>query len=94
LDARSKLGVILAQQKKYDQAEPLLLSAYAGMTRQEDSGSYVGKGRRKVAVEHLVQFYEETGKTKEAAEWKQKLAELEPAERNTKPVAPRAEKPQ
>ena len=70
----------------------LLLSAYEGMTRQADSGSSRGKGRRKEAVERLVQLYEETGKTKEATEWKQKLAELELAESNTNPVAPRSEK--
>jgi tetratricopeptide (TPR) repeat protein len=79
LRTRSKLGGLLLQQKEYDQAEPLLLSAYEGITRQADSGSSRGKGRRKEAVARLVQLYEETGKTKEATEWKQKLAELSDA---------------
>ena len=80
MGTRSKLGGLLLQQKKYDQAEPLLLSACQGMAQRQDSGSILGKIRRREAVERVVQLYEETGKTKEAAEWKQKLAELNQAE--------------
>ena len=76
-DAQSLLGGCLLGQKKVAEAEPLLLSGYEGMKQREDKIPVPGKPRLKEALQRLVQLYEATGRTDQAAAWKQKLAELE-----------------
>ena len=70
--ARSELGESLAGQKKYLDAEPLLLAGYEGLTRTaipvaertalDDTGRWI------------VQLYRNWNKPTEAAEWTKKLA--------------------
>jgi serine/threonine protein kinase/tetratricopeptide (TPR) repeat protein len=70
--AESLLGASLAGQKKYAEAEPLLLEGYQGMLAR--------KGRMEVrdwyhldrAREWIVQLYRAWGKPERAAEWKKK----------------------
>ncbi|HKU27813.1 MAG TPA: tetratricopeptide repeat protein, partial [Candidatus Sulfotelmatobacter sp.] len=70
--AASLLGTSLARQKKYAEAELLLLQGYAGMLER--------KGRTGVAYwyhldrarEWLVQLYQSWGKTEQAAAWQKK----------------------
>ena len=67
------LGASLAGQKRYAEAEPLLVSGREGMVQREatipaDSVSVVAQ-----AGKRLAQLYESWGKTKEAAEWRQKV---------------------
>jgi serine/threonine protein kinase len=72
---RAMLGATLLGQKKYDEAEPLLLSGYQGLTKREGAI----RDRRKVlteTLENLVQLYTATSRPDEAAQWKQKLAGL------------------
>ena len=67
------LGVPLLGQKKFAEAEPLLLSGYDGMKKQENKIPPPAKIRLNQAVERLVQFYEATSKPDEAAKWRKEL---------------------
>ncbi len=73
---RSRLGGALSEEKKYAEAEPLLLSGYEGMKQRESKISPQDKPRIKEALERLAQLYENTSRPTEAAEWKRKLAEF------------------
>ena len=77
-NARSMLGGSLLGQKKYVEAEPLLLSGYEGMKQREVNIPPEGKVRLNEALKRLAQLYDATQRPDEAAEWKKKLAELEP----------------
>jgi tetratricopeptide (TPR) repeat protein len=69
----SLLGASLLGQKKYDEAEPLLLAGYEGMKQREAKIEPISKVRLTEAIERLVQFYEATGKTDQADEWRARL---------------------
>jgi hypothetical protein len=73
---RSRLGGALSEERKYAEAEPLLLSGYEGMKQRESKISPQDKPRIKEALERLAQLYENTSRPTEAAEWKRKLAEF------------------
>ena len=77
---RAVLGGILLGQKKYAEAEPLLLAGYAGMKQREAKIPLPGKARLPEAVERLVQLYEGLGKKEQANEWRKKLPAAKPAE--------------
>jgi tetratricopeptide (TPR) repeat protein len=79
-NARHFLGASLLGQKKYADAEPLLLAGYAGMKQREHTILPIGKPRLKEALRRLVKLYEETGQPDKAAEWKTRLAEFEQME--------------
>ena len=87
-EARSLLGATLLAQKKYAEAEPLLLTGYEGMKQREDKLPTAIRPRLQPAIRRLVRLYEETGSPDRAAEWNQKLAELEKAEVQPKAAAP------
>jgi eukaryotic-like serine/threonine-protein kinase len=67
------LGAAISGQKRYSEAEPLLLNGYAGMlerkatipTREQDSLAQ--------AVKWIVQLYNDSGQSDKAAEWQAKL---------------------
>jgi tetratricopeptide (TPR) repeat protein len=84
---RSLLGGSLLGQKKYAQAEPLLVSGYEGMKQREDKIPAGGKRRLKDALQRVVQLYEATDRSDQAAQWKEKLAGFSKAEaeKNTTP---------
>ena len=68
--AESLLGACLAGQKKFGEAEPLLLEGYQGMSSRKGlmgapNWYYLDRAR-----EWIVQFYEAWGKPAKAAEWK------------------------
>jgi tetratricopeptide (TPR) repeat protein len=70
----SVLGGILMGQKKYADAEPLLLKGYEGIKQRESKVPLKYKALRlSEAVERLVQMYEATGKQDEAAKWRKEL---------------------
>jgi eukaryotic-like serine/threonine-protein kinase len=73
-DVQSMLGGILLGQKKYVEAEPLLLSAYEGLKASEDKSSHE-KLRRKEAVQRIVQLYRVTGRPEKVAEWNKVLTD-------------------
>jgi len=84
-NARSLLGGSLLGQKKYAEAEPLLLSAFEGIKQREDKIPANGKVRLPESLRRLVQLYEATGQPEKAAEWKAKLAEFDQG--GTEPAA-------
>ena len=71
--AASLLGASLAGEKRYVEAEPLLLEGYQGMVARKDRMPAV-PDRRQIdrAREWIVQLYEEEGKPDKAAAWKGK----------------------
>ncbi|MBI3849790.1 MAG: serine/threonine protein kinase [Verrucomicrobia bacterium] len=85
---RIKLGGILLAEKKYEEAEPLLLAGYEGIKQRGDQSPVSYEGTLKQVLQQLVQLYEETGQAKQAAEWKQKLAEFDQGERQKPAVVP------
>ncbi len=80
-NTRSMVGGCLLGQKKYAAAEPLLLSGYEGLKQREDKIPPAGKARLPQAIQRLVQFYEETNRPEQAAEWKTKLAAPDKAQK-------------
>src|SRR6185503_19862224 len=76
-NTRSMLGEALLGQKRYAEAEPLLLAGYRGMTERQAAVVDREKGsvatRIVQALERLVKFYEAQGNATEAAAWREKL---------------------
>jgi len=69
-NSKSMLGGALLGQKKYAEAEPLLLAGYEGMKQREKTIPPQGKDRLPEAVDRLVQLYEAMDKKDEAAKWR------------------------
>jgi len=70
--AESLLGASLAGQKKYAEAEPLLLTGYQGMDARKATIGVPDHYRLDRARDWLVQLYQAWGKPGKAAEWKKK----------------------
>jgi len=75
------LGGALLGQKKYADAEPLLVAGYEGMKQHEATIPPQRKDRLPEALERLVQLYEATDKPDEAARWRKELEASETAEK-------------
>jgi len=71
--AESLLGASLAGQKKYDEAEPLLIAGYQGMDAGKGKIAVPDRYRPDRAGEWIVQLYQAWGKPGKAAEWQQRL---------------------
>lgn len=67
------LGASLAGQAKYEEAEPLLISGYEGMARQEDVIPIENRPVISESGERIVRMYEAWNKPDQAAEWRAKL---------------------
>jgi hypothetical protein len=80
LDATALLGGALLGQKKYADAEPLLVKGYEGMKAREKTIPKAGKVRLIEAAERLVQLYEATVNAAGAERWRRELAERRAAE--------------
>jgi hypothetical protein len=72
-NSRSVLGGALLEQKKYADAEPLLLDGYEGMKRRADKVPARSKDRVVEAAGRLVRLYEAQGKAEEAGRWRKEL---------------------
>ncbi len=72
-ETRSLLGASLISQKKYAEAEPLLLQGYEGLTARE--AKIPAKSQKIVpeALARIVQLYDDWGKKDQAEEWRKKL---------------------
>jgi hypothetical protein len=81
--AKSMLGGALLGQKKYADAEPLLVSGYEGMKRREATIPPPARDRLTEALERLVELYEATNKPDGAARVRK---ELEGRRESTKPA--------
>jgi tetratricopeptide (TPR) repeat protein len=80
-DTRSMLGEALLQQKKFAEAEPLLVSGYEGLKQREAKIPPWDKLRLSKALDRLVQLYTAWDKKAEAQQWRK---ELETAKAATK----------
>jgi tetratricopeptide (TPR) repeat protein len=84
-NARQLLGAALVDQKKYAEAEPLMVQGYEGLKQNEAKIPPFGsKGEileETKALERLVQLYEALGKTDKADEWRKKLEALKTAKK-------------
>jgi TolA-binding protein len=85
--AQSLLGCSLLGQAKYTDAEPLLVRGYEGMKQREAQIPAGYKAHLSEALERLVQLYDATGQTDEAAKWRAERAKYGPP-----PAPPVAEK--
>jgi tetratricopeptide (TPR) repeat protein len=77
-DTQSLLGSTLLGQKRYAEAEQLLLSGHAGLKRREATIPAVHKACLCEAAQVLVQLYEAIGKPFEAAKWRAERATYGP----------------
>jgi len=71
--AESLVGASLAGQKKYAEAEPLLLDGYTGLVARKDRVLMPDWYHLDRAREWLIQLYQHWGKPEKAAEWRKKL---------------------
>jgi serine/threonine protein kinase len=72
-DARSELGNRLLGQKKYAEAEPLLIQGYEGMKTRAAEIPVQSKDRLARAGERIIQLYDAWGKQDEADAWRKRL---------------------
>ena len=80
---KSLLGGSLLGQKKYAEAEPLLLKGFEGMKQREKTIPPQGRVRLPEALDRLIDDYTATNKPDEVRRWRAervKYAEAEPAE--------------
>jgi tetratricopeptide (TPR) repeat protein len=86
-NTKSELGGCLLGQKKYDEAEPLLLAGYERMKRREDTAPRsVPQSRLSEAIGRLVQLYEAKGDAARTDEWRRKLPAKKPVKSATRPI--------
>ena len=92
-NCRSTLGLILTSERKYAEAEPLLLSAYEGLSQTQGTFSTDLKARVRESLERLVQLYQAIPRPDQAAQWQRRLTEFDSvaAESRVRLVAPNAE---
>ena len=69
---QSMLGRVLAERKKFADAEPLLLAGYAGLKGHAGKTPGWGKNYLPHTLEWLAQLYKDWGKPAEAAKWRSK----------------------
>jgi outer membrane protein assembly factor BamD (BamD/ComL family) len=72
-NSRSMLGAALAGQRRYSEAEPLVLSGYHGLVEREAAIPWENRSLVPQAATRIVQLYEDWGKTEQAAEWRVRL---------------------
>jgi eukaryotic-like serine/threonine-protein kinase len=70
--AESLLGESVAGEKKYAEAEPLLLEGYQGLLARKDRIDVPDRYHLDLAHRWVVQLYQAWGKPAKAAEWKKK----------------------
>ncbi|MBX7103375.1 MAG: serine/threonine-protein kinase [Gemmataceae bacterium] len=78
-NTKSIIGGLLIEQKKYAEAEPLLVSGYEGLKKRAEKippANRVGLGK---AVERLVRLYDETGRPEESAKWRAEQGTMKPS---------------
>jgi hypothetical protein len=72
-NTRSQLGGSLLGQKKYAEAEPLIVQGLEGMKAREAKIPAPRKPSLAEAAERVIRLYENWGKTEQATAWKAKL---------------------
>ena len=69
-DARVFLGGVLREQRRFDEAEPLLVAGYEGLVARAERIPPNERDRIALAQKQLVKLYEAWGKPDEAARWR------------------------
>ena len=77
--AQAAWGEILLAQKRYSEAETPLRKGVEGLLARKSKLRIPAKERLKGLLGAMAQLYEQTNHPEQAAEWKQKEAEFEPA---------------
>jgi eukaryotic-like serine/threonine-protein kinase len=90
-DCRSMLGGNLLAQKKYAEAEPLLVSGFEGIKQREQRIPIHRRESLGKALARLVELCEATNRPDQAAQWKQKLADFDKAETGKKAGTPQSQ---
>jgi hypothetical protein len=70
--AESLLGANLGREKKYAEAEPLLVDGYEGMMARKERMAVPEQYHLALAREWLINLYREWGKPVKAAEWRRR----------------------
>jgi eukaryotic-like serine/threonine-protein kinase len=87
-NTQSTLGGALLGQKKYDEAEPMLLQGYQGMDRREKAIPAPARVRLTESLERLVSLYESRrgdGDAEKAARYRELLDQRKASETTTRP---------
>jgi tetratricopeptide (TPR) repeat protein len=90
---RNLLGGCLTGLRKFDDAEPLLVSGYDGMKQREKQILAADKSRLHEAGERVVRLYDAWGKPSQAAEWRSKLSSAALDNTNSRASSPSANGP-
>jgi hypothetical protein len=69
----SLLGASLLRQRRFAEAEPLMVGGYEGMRQRLDSIPTYKRESLTSAGEHVADFYAAWDKPAQAAEWRQKI---------------------
>ena len=77
-NTKSMLGGALLGQKKYADAEPLLLAGYEGMKQREAMIPAQAKVRIHEALDRLIDLYTATNKPDEVRKWRAERAKYPP----------------
>jgi hypothetical protein len=80
---RSLLGGALLGQRRYAEAEPLLLSGYGGMQQRQVKIPAESRKELVEALDRLVQLYDAWGKKDQAKQWLKQLEQARAAEQPT-----------
>jgi tetratricopeptide (TPR) repeat protein len=75
-NTKSMLGASFLGQKKFAEAEPLLLAGYEGMRQRQDSIPSASRGQLIDAMDRLVRLYDGTGPKDKADTWRAMKADL------------------
>lgn len=70
---QSLLGASLASQKKFAEAEPMLVTGYEGMAQRAATMAAADRSNLKDAGERIVELYRDWGKPEKVAEWQRRL---------------------
>jgi serine/threonine protein kinase/tetratricopeptide (TPR) repeat protein len=69
----SLVGVALAKQKKYPEAETMLLDAYSGLSKYKEQIPLTARHHLTTAIQNLIEVYTLWEKSQEAEHWRRKL---------------------
>jgi tetratricopeptide (TPR) repeat protein len=72
-DCEALLGVSLAGQKRFADAEPLLIAGYEGMLQQKETASASERSDLPARAGSIIKLYQDWGRREKVAEWQQKL---------------------
>ena len=78
-DSQSFLGQNLAGERKYSEAEPLLISGYEGLNQRRNTIPAFDRRDVESAGEQIVRLYEDWRKPDKAQEWRARVRADQPA---------------